>query len=283
LAAPARSTTQGDLIATERAFSDHAQEWDDYTRAPLGRLRERLVLHHLEQELQRRTPGRKVLDAGGGTGGYALALAQQGYDVCLLDFSEQMLEVARQQLLSEDPVAVERIEFCCLAVQDLFTRFDSGQFDVVLCHTLLEYLEQPMHALCDLAGVLKVGGVMSLLLANPGSEVWTAALLKKDPHRALRALSGPVDNTDLFGLPRRTVPFESVYREFELTEVQPAAEYGVRIFADYVPRELLADEEFMEGLWQLELAASELPPYADMARYRHIVAVRGYDLSRLAF
>ena len=241
------------------------------------------MLCHLERELLRRAPGRNVLDAGGGTGSYALALAGHGFRVCLLDFSPAMLQLARQRLLSEDPVATERIEFCCLAVEDILKHFGHGHFDVVLCHTLLEYVQQPMRALCDLAGVLKVGGVMSLLLANAQSEVLTSAVVKKDPQRALQALTGSVDHTDLFGLPRHAIALGTVYRQFELIEMQPVAEYGVRIFADYVPRELLADEEFMEGLWQLELAASELPPYADMARYRHILAVRGYDLSRLAF
>jgi S-adenosylmethionine-dependent methyltransferase len=271
--------TEGELAAAQQAFADHAGEWDDYTRAPLGRLRERLVLYHLEQELQSRALGRNVLDAGGGTGGYALALAQRGYRVCLLDFSPEMLDVARQRLLSEDPLAAERIDFCCLQVQDLAAHFAPGDFDVVLCHTLLEYLEQPLHALCDLASVVKVGGVMSVLLANPLSEVLTSALIKKDPQRALQALSGPVEHTDLFGLPRRAVALDSVYRQFELTDVQPVAEYGVRIFADYLPRDLLADEQFLERLFELELAASELQPYADIARYRHILAVPGCGFS----
>jgi S-adenosylmethionine-dependent methyltransferase len=275
LAEKADSRTQGEPAATEKAFGEHAKEWDDYTRAPLGRLRERLVLHHLGQELQRRAPGGNVLDAGGGTGGYALALARQGYRVCLLDFATEMLELARQRLLSEDTVALERIEFCCLPVEDLPRRFAPRHFDVVLGHTLLEYLERPMRALGDLASALKVGGVMSLLLANSPSEVLTSVWGKRDPQRALQALTGPVDHTDLFGLPRRAISLRSVYRQFERTEVQPLAEYGVRIFADYLPRDLLADPQFSEQLWQLELAASELPVYADIARYKHILAVRG--------
>jgi len=277
LAATAQSGAQGEYADTERAFAEHAKEWDDYTRAPLGRLRERLVLHHLEQELQRWAKGRKVLDAGGGTGGYALALAQQGYDVCLLDFSQQMLELARHRLVSEDPAAAERIQFCCVAVEDLTAHF-AIEFDAVLCHTLLEYLEQPLHALCDLAGVLKVGGVLSLLLANPRSEVLTAALVKQDPQRALQALTAQLDHRDLFGLPRRAVALQSVYHELEHTAMRVLAEYGVRVFADYLPPDLLEEGTFAEQLWQLELAASAVPPYTDIARYKHILAVRGIDI-----
>lgn len=279
MAARVDKTTEGERASAAQAFADHAQEWDDYTCAPLGRLRERLVLHHLEQELQRRVPGRKVLDAGGGTGGYALALAQRGYHVSLLDFAPAMLEVARRRVLSEDPCVVERIEFCCLRVEDVAMHFGPGHFDAVLCHTLLEYLEQPMRVLCELAGVVKPGGVLSLLLSNPLSEVLTSVLLKKDPQRAHRALGGLVDHTDLFGLPRRAIPLESVHRELELADVRVVSERGVRIFADYLPSDLLADEQFFAQLWQLELAASQLQPYADIARYKHVLAVRGRDVS----
>jgi S-adenosylmethionine-dependent methyltransferase len=274
LSAKADSQAKGERATAEKAFGEHAKEWDDYTRSPLGRLRERLVLHHLGQELQRRARRGKVLDAGGGTGGYAMALAQQGYDVCLLDFAPEMLELARQRLVSEDPAAAKRIDSCCLPVEDLPERFPTGHFDVVLCHTLLEYLEQPLRALGHLVEVLKLGGLISLLLANPPSAVLVSVWGKKDPKRALQALRGELNHTDLFGLPRHAVAFESVCRQLQQSDMQVVAEYGLRIFADYLPRDLLADPQLMEQVWQLELAASELSPYADIARYKHVLAVR---------
>jgi len=45
------------------------------------------------------------------------------------------------------------------------------------------------------------------------------------------------------------------------------AEYGVRIFADYLPVEKLADPEFFARLLELEMAAATLHPYRLIARY----------------
>ena len=50
------------------------------------------------------------------------------------------------------------------------------------------------------------------------------------------------------------------------------AEYGVRIFADYVPAEKLADPEFYARLLELELEAGSISPYKLIARYNQLLA-----------
>jgi hypothetical protein len=47
---------------------------------------------------------------------------------------------------------------------------------------------------------------------------------------------------------------------------------GVRIFADYIPRERLDDPEFYNALLRLEMSASALAPYKSLARYSHLIA-----------
>ena len=42
-------------------------------------------------------PNAKILDVGGGPGRYAISLAQQGYDVTLLDLSQKNLEFGQQK------------------------------------------------------------------------------------------------------------------------------------------------------------------------------------------
>jgi hypothetical protein len=49
------------------------------------------------------------------------------------------------------------------------------------------------------------------------------------------------------------------------------AEYGIRIFADYLPPEKLADPEFFARLLELETVASILHPYKLIARYTQLL------------
>jgi hypothetical protein len=53
--------------------------------------------------------------------------------------------------------------------------------------------------------------------------------------------------------------------------VEMVAEYGVRIFADYLPVEKLADPEFFARLLELEAVTGTQYPYKLIARYTHLL------------
>jgi len=61
-----------------------------------------------------------------------------------------------------------------------------------------------------------------------------------------------------------------------LTELgmETKATYGVRIFADYLDPEKLADPTQMSQLWALERDAGLLAPYAQIARYSLLVSIK---------
>src|SRR2546422_123181 len=71
-------------------------EWFDegYRASPHGRIRLVLVLERLLLRLP--APPATILDAGGGTGAFAIPLAERGYDVTVLDPSADWLAVAER-------------------------------------------------------------------------------------------------------------------------------------------------------------------------------------------
>jgi ubiquinone/menaquinone biosynthesis C-methylase UbiE len=72
-----------------------------------------------------------VLDAGGGPGRYTIELAQQGYDVVLLDIVPEMLKIAKKQI--RKAMVQDRVkQFVEGSVDDL-SMFDEETFDAVLC------------------------------------------------------------------------------------------------------------------------------------------------------
>jgi fumarate hydratase class II len=253
------------------AFDAKAKAWDDYTATPLGRLRQELTLRHLMQHLGSPSRHLEVLDAGGGTGGYVLPLVQQGHQVCLLDFSTRMLALARRKVERVDPSLVERMEFCCAPVEETARLFPPHRFDLILCHTLLEYVPQLHEVLCALAAVLRPGGLLSLLFVNPCADALRWALARCDLDKARLALREQISSADLFGLPRFTFRAETVRQAMAQAKVEVVAHYGIRIFADYLPAEKLADPEFFAHLLELEMAAAALHPYRLIARYTQLL------------
>ncbi len=256
------------------AFTQHAAEWEQYTTTCLGRLRHELVIAHLQQHLLQCTAPLTVLDAGAGSGCYALALARQGHRVLLLDISKEMLAIARRALGEADGSIDQRVDFCCFPVEEAAERFPSGHFGVVLAHTLLEYVEQPWSVLRGLIHVLAPGGLLSLLLVNPHADPFRMAWAKKDLSCARQALTECVSQADLFGVPRRILPADRVRQELAEAGVDIVAECGIRIFADYFSEEELADHAFAAALWELEMEASHLEPYKRVARYLHVIGIK---------
>jgi S-adenosylmethionine-dependent methyltransferase len=254
------------------AFDARAEAWEDYTHTPLGQLRQELTQCYLAQHLGALPPRLAVLDAGGGTGGYALPLAQKGHQVCLLDCSSRMLAVARRKVEKLDPSLVDRLSFCQASVHDIPALLGAAAFDLILCHTLLEYVQELWPALRALTGVLKPGGLLSLLLVNPWAAPLRWAIAKGDLEQARLALGDPVLPADLFGLPRRALPLEALREALTGLGMGVVAEYGVRIFADYVAEEQLVDPESYARLLDLEMAASTIAPYRQIARYNLILA-----------
>jgi S-adenosylmethionine-dependent methyltransferase len=256
---------------TLAAFEANAEAWEQYTNTPLGRLREELTQHYLAHHLDALPTCASVLDAGGGTGGYSLALAERGHQVCLLDFSAKMLAAARVKAERRGPPVVQRLRFHCASAEDVSTDLSADCFDLVLCHTLLEYVEDADQVLRGLSAVLRPGGLLSLLFANAYADPLRWALARGDVERARRSLDTAVSSADLFGLPRRTFTGDDMQAAMARVGIEPVAHYGVRVLADYVAGDKLADRSFWSQLFELEASAGSHSPYRDIARYGYLL------------
>jgi 2-polyprenyl-6-hydroxyphenyl methylase/3-demethylubiquinone-9 3-methyltransferase len=107
--------------------------------------------------------GKKWLDAGCGTGRLSRLLARGGCRVVGVDAAPAMLEAARRQAGAEG--LGENPEFRQVAtVEDL--PFADGEFDGILCSSVLEYLDRPARCLAELSRTLKPGGALLLTAPN---------------------------------------------------------------------------------------------------------------------
>ena len=213
-----------------------------------------------------------VLDAGGGTGSFAVPLAELGHRVTVVDPSPDAL-AALARRVAEAGVQ-DRVTGTQGDAGDLPGLVEPGSADAVLCHDVLEVVEDPAAALAAAVGCLAPGGVLSLLAANRDASVLAKALTGHLAE-ARHALADPAG---------RWGPADPVPRRFCVEELRgllrgagaPVVDlHGIRIFSDLVPGALLDEPGAVAELLALETAAAAHPGFLAVATQFHLLGRRG--------
>ena len=257
------------MLDTSR-FQD-AATYAAYLKTIAGRLRSELAWENLQRCLPRNASLRRALDVGGGTGFASLQLALMGFEVVLLDASEEMLDFARTQAKTAGVAA--QISFRHAEAGRLSELFEAGSFDVAVCHNLLEYVEDSSGTVRDIAHVLQKDGVVSLLVRNRAGEVLRAAINSGDPALPAAKLSAETVVDPLFGEPVRVFGRVEVHNMLASADLEVVAEHGVRVFSDYIGAEKMAGESYRQ-VFELELTLGARPEFAAIARYLQVIAHR---------
>ncbi|HET6860071.1 MAG TPA: methyltransferase domain-containing protein [Streptomyces sp.] len=242
-------------------------------------VRQELVARQLDEQISARFPvGRRlaVLDVGMGQGTQALRLARAGHKVTGLESDSKMLLAAREALDGEPAGIRDRVRLIEGDGRDTGVHFLPGSFDVVLCHGVLMYVQEPDALVAGLARMLAPGGLLSLLVRNadalamrPGlAGDWSAALTAFDTDTY----------TNRLGLQVRADRLDALTSTLAGIAAPLHAWYGVRVFTDNVEgaaneAELTAEE--LERVLVLEDRAGRTDPYRQVAALLHLCGVRG--------
>jgi SAM-dependent methyltransferase len=241
-------------------FDERAEWFDEHYDTTRGRVRRELVLERLRRAMP---PPAAVVDVGGGSGAIAIPLAQAGYEVTLVDPSPGMLAVAERNA-AEAGASVTSIEADVASLRDVAP----GPFDVVCCHAVLLYLEDPPAALAALRIAARPGSVLSLLEKNRDALAMRPGLLG-DFAEALRVFDDPVASGNL-GIPNRSYPIATWRAWLEDAGWHVDSWAGVRLFSDTATDDL--DPDRFETLLDLEREAGVREPYRSLSRLVHISA-----------
>ncbi|MHB1417229.1 MAG: methyltransferase domain-containing protein, partial [Chloroflexota bacterium] len=214
-----------------------------------------------------------VLDAGAGPGRLSLRLATMGHRVCLLDPSPRMLALARAHAASLPDSICATLRYCQADLTTFAAEEPPGTYDLVLLHTVLEYLPEPDTALAAAAGLLREGGLLSVVFANRDAEPLRRAISERRSDRVREALATATHAEKLFGLPRHLLAPLEMRDKMEQAGLAVVAERGIRVFADY----LLADGGSLADLFELEVEVGKRFPYMYIARYVHTLGRKQAD------
>ena len=128
------------------ASYDRSPPWDELTE----RIYDELTWHCIEPYLPQEG---LVLDAGGGTGKWAILIAERGLDVVLCDLSERMLDVAHRKV--KERGLKDKVRLMQGDIHNL--PFPADSFDFILAEGVLEYCADLERAFRELVRVLKPG------------------------------------------------------------------------------------------------------------------------------
>ncbi|MED7825842.1 class I SAM-dependent methyltransferase [Streptomyces chiangmaiensis] len=227
-----------------------------------------------EQIAARFAVGRRlrVLDVGMGQGTQALRLARAGHRITGLEQDPKMISAARAALSGEPEGIQERVRIIEGDGRDTGVHFLPGSFDVVLCHGVLMYVEEPDPLLAGLARMLAPGGLLSLLVRN-GDALAMRPGLSRDWAAALSAFD-EVTYTNRLGLDVRADRLEGLTATLAGIGAPLHAWYGVRVFTDTAEDGAQPPAD-VETLLAAEERAGRTDPYRGVAALLHLCGVRG--------
>lgn len=248
-----------------------ADKYLSYLKTPGGRLRCDLAWENLREFLPAPAANQSVLDLGGGTGVMSVRLARKGFQVVLLDSSEEMLGIARTE--AEAGGVASQISFCPGDAGQLQELFEAESFEIVVCHNVLEYADEPEAIVRGISSVLRKDGICSVLVRNRAGEVLKAAIKSADWELAKANLSTPTAVDSLYGKPVRLFDAAQVVESLAQANLRVVGEYGVRVFSDY--RDAAEpDQETYRQIFELESTLGTRPQFAAIARYIQFIARR---------
>lgn len=229
-----------------------------------GQVRQAILLRDLEHLISASSKQTlRVLDVGGGQGQIAMQLAQQGHFVTISDISAEMLEIARSH--AKELNVLDRCHFIHAPLQELKNSI-SDDFDLVMCHAVFEWLEDPKSALLTLKQFCSVDGHISLMYFNrAGHELANLSYGNFDYLKAgLKAKNVVKLN------PQQSIDSNDVIDWCEEFSLKIIDKSGVRCFHDLM-RNREQWQNNTDEIIDLELKYSKLEPFASIARYIHLI------------
>ena len=203
--------------------------------------------------------GKRVLDFGSGFGLVTSHLAKEN-QVLAVEPNEEMLALRAQDHPYQQFVGS----------LDQLASLEDASFDVILCHNVLEYVEDRKSVLKEFTRLLKPDGFLSIVKHNEVGRVLQTVVFENDAQKALDLLAGQDLETHSMGL-AQAYDLDAIVEDLAL-EVQHYQ--GIRVFYGLQDNRFKSQEGWRESMLQMELAICQESPYRDMAFFQHYTLKR---------
>lgn len=171
--------------------------------------------------------GKRVLDFGSGFGLVANHLAKDN-QVLAVEPNQEMVALRVQDHPYQQ----------CVGSLDQLASLEDASFEVILCHNVLEYVEDRKVILKEFTRLLKPGGLLSIVKHNEVGRVLQTVVFENDTQKALDLLAG---------------------QDYQ----------GIRVFYALQDNHFKGQEGWRESMLKMELAVCQESPYRDIAFFQH--------------
>lgn len=145
-------------------WNKNAEFWDDYMGVDSNDFH-RLLIKPYTEELLKICKGNKVLDIGCGNGNFSRRLLELGVIVTAIDYSEKMIECAKERT-KEELHNIDYRVIDCTNYNELMS-LGIGNFESAVANMVLMDMSEIMPLIKALYNLLRVNGVFVFSITHP--------------------------------------------------------------------------------------------------------------------
>ena len=227
------------------------QQYKQMLEQPWGKIQYEITFAQLVH-----LKNKKILDFGSGLGLVSQFLSENNEVVAI--------EPEKEMLFAYPNHTYEKI----LGSLEQVKKFEAESFDIVLCHNVLEYIEENNREnyLSELKRVLKQEGKLSIIKHNQVGKIMQAVVFSNDVDLALELLKG-----NEF----RSVSFNSgttytIDKLLEMSKMKLVKYQAIRTFYSLQMNEVKTQDKWIEKMTEMELSVCDLYPYKDISFLQHV-------------
>lgn len=228
-------------------WGTRAEGYSEVNEKELAGSQREAWLHVLEEQFpEKKKEEMKILDIGTGPGFFPMILSEAGYTVTAVDYTEEMLEKAKENLGKYTKYGLERVTLQRMDAQNL--EFADETFDVVISRNLTWNLEKPEQAYQEWMRVLKPGGVLLNFDAN-----WYGYLYDEEKKEAYEADWKKVEEQQLDDhyLCTDIDRMENIARQVPLSAMERPA-WDTKVLESLGVCSIQTDSEIWKRVWSEE-------------------------------
>ena len=231
------------------------QQYKQMLEQPWGKIQYEITFAQLAHLKDKR-----ILDFGSGFGLVSQFLAQNN-EVVAIEPQEEMLFAYSNHRYEKILGSLEQVE-----------KFESESFDIVLCHNVLEYIDENcrVNYLSELKRVLKRDGKLSIIKHNQVGKIMQAVVFSNDVDQALDLLNGNEFKSVSFSQ-GTTYTIDEL---LEMSKMKLENYQAIRTFYSLQMNEVKTKDNWLEKMTEMELAVCDLYPYKDMSFLQHVWLVK---------
>ena len=227
------------------------QQYKQMLEQPWGKIQYEITFAQLAH-----LKNKKILDFGSGLGLVSKFLAENN-EVIAIEPEKEMLFAYSNHTYEKILGSIEQVE-----------KFESESFDIVLCHNVLEYIEENNREkyLSEFKRVLKRDGKLSIIKHNQVGKIMQAVVFSNDVDQALDLLKG----NDFKSVSFNSGTTYTIDELLGISKMKLEKYQAIRTFYSLQMNEVKTKDKWLEKMTEVELAVCDLLPYKDISFLQHV-------------